>query len=1207
MVCTRISATLLLFSFLFSSAGAEEKTPVISNSDLYAHWTFDEADGDTCGDAGPGGFTAKMLKGKLGHIKGVFGRAGAFSGTHQLQIIKPLPLESLDEISLAAWVRPTKFNQFNEIFRKEGGENRVLFSFQENGSVLTLGLNIQGHTYVECEAKVDPARLLNGGWHHLAATFDGQVMRIYLDGQWIDELARPGRLKAGSAAAAWIASSRGREYFQGAIDDLRLYSKALTGKQIFQLASAGNTQIAKHLAQLEKDVDRIWVDKESFAETMVDLRGKAIESEEKFNPIVIDRLQQKLHVKFPKQYDRLLEAGYNAWSINGLKLGIPRFTLADYLPAETDAPLGKRIERLYDLMIEYRPITPEQWAQTSKKDKTYWKETVGPLEKQYKKWVASKRAKADTIAAIDLALKMHDLINFRPYVQEAVAGYHKPSTPAPVSLTAEEAQKRLEADWLHQADQKPTPDRILKEVVWTRQLIKRLESQHGDKIDLTDAKKRLEKLEHQVKELTANDAGLYFEVRKLKREVMFKNPLLDFGQILMVDRPYPEGREHRHETRHRLGDHSTPGAQLLVLDGLRPDGKVRRLAPLAPLHGSFWRPDLSFDGKKVLFCFMPHNEKSFHLYEINLDGTDPKQLTFGPYDDLDPIYLPDGHIAFSTTRGNTYVRCMPPTSAFPLARADGDGKNIYIISRNNEPDYLPSVLDDGRMIYTRWEYTDKPLWRAQGLWTANPDGTQVNTLWGNQSVWPDLLKDARQIPGSRRVMFTGSAHHEWFAGSVGIIDPDKGTNFPHGLTKVTADTIWPESGNGPVDPIESPNYHPSGKYHGYYSPYPLSETDFLVSASRGYNFVLYLMDTDGNRELIYEGNHNIFHAVPIRPRKRPPILADRVQWPSHEEKNVRKSGVIYSSNVYYGAPQELQDKAKYLRILNIDPKTYTTWHERTIHSTGPAVSMVQSEGVKRILGTVPIEKDGSVSFNAPSGLALHFQLLDDNYRALQTMRSFTGVMPGEKRGCLGCHEQHSHTPQQAGKPLALLKKPRDITPPPFKDDSISFERYVQPVLDKYCGECHQGDGEAREKLDLTFRPGYLIFNEPYITLIGRPSWGTVYKKPKDPPPGFGAAGMLMVEAYSTTDPAAYKTPVPMTSLSYKSRLIENASSGEHNDVKVDPLSLRRLILWVDTMCPYWGVDEVREVDDPVFQGVDWLSVRPKIKNAPVIVRPGPVD
>ncbi|MFV1967153.1 MAG: hypothetical protein ACC628_17125, partial [Pirellulaceae bacterium] len=856
---------------------------------------------------------------------------------------------------------------------------------------------------------------------------------------------------------------------------------------------------------------------------------------------------------------------------------------------------------------EYKPITACQLENMTVEEHRHW-QTVETIQRRCEDLVQLGDAARNSPDWITVMLEAGRHIQFRPSAREAVAPFVAPTTPTLRNLTADEARAALEEDWLFQADQNPTPERLRKEIQWTRQLAARIQSRAPVNIDVTVELQRLAALEKRLDDLSAPDQDLYFEIRQVKRSILFKNPVLDFDQVLLVDMPYPQGSEWPHQTRHRLGYMAVPGARLLVLKGLSPSGKLRQLMPQAPLHGSFWRPDLSYDARKVVFCFKPHNEKSFHLYEINVDGTGLVQRTDGIYDDLDPIFLPDGeHILFSTSRSHTYVRCMPPTNAYVLARCDRDGSNIYLISRNNEPDYLPSVMNDGRVIYTRWEYTDKPLWRDQALWTLNPDGTQVNTFWGNQSVWPDLLKDARSIPDSRRVMFTGSAHHNWFSGAVGIIDPAKGYNFPHGLTKVTADVTWPESGNGPTDPIESPRYHASGKYTAYYSPYPLSERDFLVSANRGGKFLLYLMDVDGNRELVYEGVHNIFHALPLRPRPRPPLVPDRVAWPDEEHRLTPDPGVIYSNNIYHGAPKELRGKVRYLRILNTDPKTYTYWYKRPYISTGPVVSMVQSEGVKRILGTVPVERDGSVAFRAPSGMALHFQLLDEHYLALQTMRSFTGVMPGETRGCLGCHESHSRAPYQHNEEtIAWSRGPSEIIPPPWDDDTVSYPRYVQPVLDKYCGKCHQGDGEATETLDLTQRPGFLIFDEPYVTLTGRPSWGQPYERPENAAPGFGIANMLMVEGFDKKDPRAYQTPKPMTALSYKSKLIDIAASGEHYDVRVDPVSLRRLILWVDTMCPYRGEEEVRAIPDPEFQGIDWLSIRPTIKTAPKIVRPGPV-
>ncbi|MHC5056936.1 MAG: LamG-like jellyroll fold domain-containing protein [Planctomycetota bacterium] len=1162
---------------------------------LVAHWTFDGA-GGTCVDSSGNGNDASMAAGTLARATGLFGKALSLSGRHRLEARGRPDFKDIRKISLSAWVMPSAFERYNEIFRKDDGNDRVLFSFQENANVLSLGLNVGG--YVECDAPIRPAQVLDGRWHHCAATFDGETMRVYLDGREIGSLPRAGRIRAGGRAPGCIGSSSGGECFQGLMDDLRIYSDALTPQEVKGLWESGRPLVeqyrrkrAKELLASREALRSLNIKGDSFSAMMANAREAVAASGARLADTTAREIIDIVKLSYPKEL-----AEYNRLTGGGA---------ARYLGGG-DAANTSQLEKLVGAMSEYMPLTELQWKHLPAEDHARWK-TVAALKDTLaglKDRGAAARFSPDWIDIV-LGAGGLDVVHERPRVREAVAPHIKPSTPETRTLTAAEARAALERDWIHQADGRPSAARIRDEMRWAREIADRLEA---DGVDLRGPRAELAALRDRVAQVQGTDAALYFRVREVKRRIMFANPAVDFDKVLFVDMPYPGGSEWKHETRHRLGYMARPGARLLVLEGLSPAGELRQIMPQEPLHGAFWRPDVSYDGTKVLFCFQPHNEKSYHIYEIGVDGSGLRQLTSGPYDDLDPIYLPDGeHIMVSTTRGHTYVRCMPPTNAYVLARADRDGRNIYLVSRNNEPDYLPSVMNDGRVIYTRWEYTDKPLWRAQGLWVVNPDGTQVNTLWGNQSVWPDLIKDARSIPGSRRIMMTGSAHHDWFAGSVGIIDPSKGFNFPDGITKVTADLKWPESGNGPVDPIESPRYHRSGRFDAYYSPHPLGEKDFIVSARRKGKFALYLMDVDGNRELIYEGHHHILHAIPVKARARPKLVPDLVEWPAPEERAAPKPGVIYSNNVYEDVPEKLKGRARHLRVLTIDHKTYTYWHKRPYLSTGPVVSGVQSEGVKRVLGTVPVERDGSVAFEAPSGIPLHFQLLDGEYRALQTMRSFTGVMPGERRGCVGCHELRSNAPQNITRSIAVSKAPSRITTPPWGEDTVSWARYVRPVLDRYCAKCHQGDGKGKAKVDMTPRRGHLGFDETYWLFTGKPAWGKRYRMPKDPPPGFGIADMIMVEGYDQRDPAGYATPEPMTKLSYRSRLVERVSSGKHHDVKVDEISRRKIIAWVDTMCPYRGDKEVREIDDPVFQGIDWLAIRPKVRSAPLIVRPGPVE
>ena len=767
----------------------------------------------------------------------------------------------------------------------------------------------------------------------------------------------------------------------------------------------------------------------------------------------------------------------------------------------------------------------------------------------------------------------------------------------------------LVSDWLFQAEGQPLTERIGQEIRWTQELAARL-AHAPQAVDLRGELAELDSLAQEPAAMPAGDSPQhrrtaakqrYLAVRQLKRRIMLKNPLLDLRQLLCIDQPYPAGSEWKHQAIHRLGHRAVPGGRLLVLEGLDPDAPVRPLGPTPA--GSYWRPDVSFDGQRVLFCYKASADKSFHLYEVGLDGTGLKQLTHGDYDDIDPLYLSDGHVLFTTTRGNTYVRCGPYIYSYLLARCDADGGHIYLISQNSEPDFVPALMNDGRVIYSRWEYTDKSVFRVQSLWTTHPDGTGTRTFWGNQSVWPDHPAEPRPIPGSHRVMFSACGHHDWFSGCVGIIDPSRGSNFPDGVTKVTWDLDWPEVGRPPVDPHEAEDYHASGHYTSYKTPYPLSEEDFLVSArGAGDKFRLYLMDVHGNRELLYEGQHNVWHAIPIRPRLAPPRLPDQVAWPgTGPERRPPEPGVLYSPDVYQGLPDLPRGSAKYLRVLQSDAKTYSTWF-KTFRLSGPPVSIVYEESVKRILSTVPVEADGSVYCRVPSGRSLHFQLLDEQYRCLQTMRSFTGVMPGEHRGCVGCHESHSTAPPRAAG-LAFQRPPTELTPPPWGPESIGFERFVQPVLDRYCGQCHPGDGATPQLPDLTLRPGVSVFKEPYLTLVGSAGWGNPVTNRGQP--GYGIAGAIAVETMDETklDPRALSTLRPRTALSYTSRLVALAAHGRHYDVRVDALNLQRLMAWVDANCPYLGDEELRALPDPEFPGIEQLPIRPRVKTAPVIERP----
>lgn len=491
-------------------------------------------------------------------------------------------------------------------------------------------------------------------------------------------------------------------------------------------------------------------------------------------------------------------------------------------------------------------------------------------------------------------------------------------------------------------------------------------------------------------------------------------------------------------------------------------------------------PELSFDGRKILFSMRKSKDSYYHLYEINTDGSGLKQLTDTEgVSDIDPLYLPDGGIVFSSTREPKYCMCNRHIMA-NLYRMDADGSQITQIGKSTLFEGHSALLPDGRILYDRWEYVDRNFGDAQALWVVNPDGTKHSIYYGNNTASPGGVIDGRPIPGTSLVVCIFGSCHDRPWGALAIVDRRKGVDGSSPVVK-----IWPEEaiklvGNGNLDSFKGISQY-------YEDPYPVSDTHFLVSRTiwkkGGWNPAdskqgIYLVGTDGLEEIILEGTESLFDPMLIEARSKPQAIPSQL-----DGKN--KKGMFYVQNVYEGTHMQGVKKGdvKYLRVIQSPEKR--TWAHRGWFGEGeqaPGVNWHSFEN-KSILGEVPVEEDGSASFEVPPLTHLYFQLLDKDKKMIQTMRSGVTVMPGETNGCIGCHEDRLSAPMPGrNTPLALKKAPRKLTPwmgkEPFK---FSFMEQVQPILDKRCVQCHDFDPANRGKLVLA-RDRNPYFNAAYVNL-----------------------------------------------------------------------------------------------------------------------------
>ncbi|MCX7599645.1 MAG: hypothetical protein N2512_12380 [Armatimonadetes bacterium] len=571
--------------------------------------------------------------------------------------------------------------------------------------------------------------------------------------------------------------------------------------------------------------------------------------------------------------------------------------------------------------------------------------------------------------------------------------------------------------------------------------------------------------------------ALRLEHRRLLRDLAFSNPRLDFDRLLFVKRFTQQSYADINVNHHAWG--SRPGGDIFILKHFRP-GQTPQVIPLingrlgpGNVHGI----DLDFDASRVVFAYaraasdqppegwlsrqatfdLHRTVDLLHLYEMKVDGSGLRQLTTGEWSDLNPCYLPNGDIAFESERCgyelncNEYDKDEPTTNLYVLRRATGEIQRLTV---TKDGDWYPRVLHDGTICYSHWEYHERGLALMHPLWFARPDGTGADDYVKQHFDFPATVTVPRPMPGSHRIIAIATGHHTLAAGPVVIVDRAVGMNNPASVIRVTGPDVWPEYGGAAPGP-SAPGWRLPPGQGWYMDPYPLSETTFLAAYCDGVmqdetGYALYLLDVYGGKELIYrDPTISCVMPVPLRPRPRPPVLVSPA-FPAEPE------ATLIVTNVTSGVPELDPGEVKFIRIAEPVPWLYDNEiggrrYEPDAKATGVNWTPV------RILGTVPVEPDGSAYFKVPADVALYFQALDAEGMELRRMRSYTSFRPGEVRSCTGCHETRDEAPPMRGVPMALARGPSTPSPPPWGSDKpLSFLRDVQPVLNRHCLRCHSG-------------------------------------------------------------------------------------------------------------------------------------------------------
>ncbi len=631
---------------------------------------------------------------------------------------------------------------------------------------------------------------------------------------------------------------------------------------------------------------------------------------------------------------------------------------------------------------------------------------------------------------------------------------------------------------------------------------------------------------------------------------------------------------------------------------------------------------LSFDATKAVFDYRDNTGAGFRIWECNLDGSGLRQVLQPPVDeaekiyrwnhasnfhtdDVEPAYLPDGSIIFSSSRCEHTILCGGSAHlvAPVLHRMNPDGSGLEQLSRSLVSEFCPTVLADGRVMYHRWEYIDKGHRTPKTIWTMNPDGSKSQELFGISNSYYNTGSHMfpQEMPGNDgRIVFVSAQHYPQgnVLGPIQIFDLNKDNRSSAGLTNITPDVRMGSAQEGWYFSFDNfSTLHLDGVGGPLYSyPYPINPTQILVTYKQNWNnhyrdipgaYSIFLIDLDGKHRYVYrdpDGTTSCWQPTPVVPRPEPPVIYG-FRHPTYAAQNQAQCIMV---NVYEGMDGVEPGEIKWLRINEAIPRYWDTGRRWSNDFTSN--SWYSALWTRVQWGVVPVEPDGSANFMVPADRNIFFQALDEDFREIQRERTYVNYKPGEIRSCTGCHEQTgraaSTIPTEA--PLAVLRSPSQSQPQPCDlaenggdgrpEQVIHYPTDIQPIFDKNCITCHSG-ATPSGSLDLsgTLTNNYSI---SYQQLLSKEIAGRAIPEFSSITPGVGGGN----------DNGDYLPPRSLGCYSSKNKLLPKMLTtdiaSQHYKLLTD-IELMRLCRWMDTnyqfYSTYYGKHSSYWSSDPHFR------------------------